>query len=52
MRLPVTLHWQGVDYSTWRRMDRAISLIEHLPPTRISAKCMTVWQMWDAFMRL
>jgi hypothetical protein len=50
MRLPVTLQWQDVAYSTWRRMDRAISLIEYLPPTRISAKCMTGWQMWDTFM--
>jgi len=33
-------------------MDWAISLIEHLPPTRISAKRMTSWQMWDTFMRL
>jgi hypothetical protein len=33
-------------------MDWAISLIEHQPPTRISAKCMTGWQMWDTFMRL
>jgi hypothetical protein len=41
MRLPASSQWQDVAYSTWRRMDRTISLIEHLPPTRISAKCMT-----------
>ena len=32
-------------------MDRSASLVEHLPLTRISAKCMTGWQMWDTFMR-
>jgi hypothetical protein len=51
MRLSVTLQWQHVAYSTWRRMDRAISLIEHLPPPRIAAKCMTGWRMWDTVMQ-
>jgi hypothetical protein len=31
-------------------MERSASLVEHLRLTRISAECMTGWQMWDTFM--